>query len=71
MDMYDFKGHQARSTSVISGGIWMKKDHTIIEKWPLRLKLQHDQPGAQSEFEIVEASGHTAHERYVEWKRGD
>lgn len=70
MELKDFKGLEVRSIMLIPGGICMKKDHTIVEKWPLRLKLGQGQAGAQLEFEILEASDHTGHERYVEWKRG-
>lgn len=48
-------------------GLTMKKRHTIVEEWPLRLKLLHGQKGAKEEFIIVISSGHTGAERYVEW----
>ena len=47
----------------------MKVENTIIEKWPLRLKLSLPQPGVQEEFDTLQASGHSGGERYVEWKR--
>ena len=47
----------------------VKEENTIIEKWPMRLKLSLPQPGAQEEFDILQASGHSGNERYVEWKR--
>lgn len=50
-------------------GISMKERHTIIEKWPLRLKKKPHQRGAQEEFKLLLASAHTGVERYVEWKR--
>lgn len=70
MSMMDFKGLEMASTKLLKGGIYMKQKHTIVEKWPLRLQLKHGQPGAQSEFDILQASNHTGHERYVEWRRG-
>jgi hypothetical protein len=48
-------------------GLMAKEDHTIIEKWPLRLKLSLPQAGAQEEFDTLLASGHNGSERYVEW----
>ena len=52
-----------------SVGLMVKEENTIIEKWPMRLKLSLPQPGAQEEFDILQASGHSGNERYVEWKR--
>ena len=50
-------------------GLMVKEENTIIEKWPMRLKLSMLQPGAQEEFDILQASDHSGNERYVEWKR--
>jgi hypothetical protein len=50
-------------------GLMVKEENTIIEKWPMRLKLSMPRPGAQEEFDILQASDHTGNERYVEWKR--
>lgn len=66
----EFKELEAESTTLLPGGILMKQTNTVVEKWPLRLKLRCGQPGAQSEFDVLEASGNIGHERYVEWKRG-
>ena len=42
----------------------MKAKHTVVGKWPLRLK-----DGApKEEFNLLLASGHMGCERYVEWK---
>lgn len=49
-------------------GLCMKTEHTIIEKWPMRLKLSLPQAGAQDEFDLLQSSGHSGSERYVEWK---
>lgn len=50
-------------------GMVMKKHHTIIEKWPIRLKKNAGQAGAQEEFKMLLQSAHRGSERYVEWKR--
>ncbi len=50
-------------------GAAMKDKHTIIDKWPFRLKLRPGQPGAQEEFERMLGGGVSGKERYVEWKR--
>ncbi|KAK3324964.1 hypothetical protein B0H66DRAFT_511247 [Apodospora peruviana] len=50
-------------------GAAMKDEHTIVENWPFRLKLQPGQPGAQEEFDSLLAGGMSGKERYVEWKR--
>jgi hypothetical protein len=48
--------------------VGMKELHTIIEKWPLALKLQHGEEGAKEEFEMKLAAGSSG-QRYVEWAR--
>lgn len=63
MSKYDF--HQIESFCNAT----MKSRNTIIEKWPWRLKLFPQDPGAQEEFEDLFGSGHTGCERYVEWQR--
>lgn len=50
-------------------GAAMKDDHTVIEKWPFRLKLQTGQPGAQAEFNRLVCGGVSSKEFYLEWKR--
>lgn len=50
-------------------GAVMKEKHTIIDKWPFRLKLQPGQAGAQEEFDRLLRGGESGKERYVEWKR--
>lgn len=47
----------------------MKDTHTIIEKWPSKLKLSHGQPGAQEEFDRALRGGTSSKERYVEWRK--
>lgn len=46
-------------------GMVMKKENTIVAKWPLRLK-QH---ATQAEFSRLHASDRNGGERYVEWRR--
>jgi len=50
-------------------GMKMRVTNTIIEKWPMRLKLSPGQLGADQEFKLLLASAHTGTERYVEWVR--
>lgn len=50
-------------------GATMKKEHTIIDRWPYQLKLQPGQPGAQEEFDQRISGGLSGKERYVEWNR--
>ena len=49
----------------------MKEPHTIIEKWPMKLKLKPGQESAQEEFKLRLASVNHGDERYVEWRRSD
>jgi len=46
-----------------------REPNTIIEKWPLRLKLLPHEKGAKEEFNSLLSSSHTGIERYVEWSR--
>ncbi|KAJ0336226.1 hypothetical protein KNSL1_013354 [Colletotrichum chrysophilum] len=50
-------------------GAAMKGSHTVIEKWPFRLKLRPGQTGAQEEFDRLLGGRVSSKERYVEWKR--
>jgi hypothetical protein len=56
----------------VAKNVWaiIKEEHTIVEKWPYRLKLQPGQPGAQEEFDRLMSGGVSGTERYVEWKTG-
>ncbi|KAB8302796.1 hypothetical protein EYC80_006141 [Monilinia laxa] len=48
----------------LNNGMKIKKKHTLVDKWPLRLRM-----GArQNEFDMLLASGHSGSERYVEWE---
>jgi len=63
MRRFDFASIQ-RDTSMS-----LKKTHTIIEKWPYRMKLKHSQAGGKEEFQTLLGASTTGSERYVEWKR--
>lgn len=45
-------------------GLNIKNKHTLVEKWPLRLRKGAN----QEEFDMLLASGHMGSERYVEWE---
>lgn len=47
----------------------IKHRHTIVEKWPTRLKLRPGQVGAEEEVAILLATDSSYTERYVEWAR--
>ncbi|KAI1270313.1 hypothetical protein F5Y18DRAFT_367881 [Xylariaceae sp. FL1019] len=47
----------------------MKNDHTIVDKWPTRLRSRWGLKGAQEEFDRLLASRFFGVERYVEWRR--
>ncbi|KAL7909005.1 hypothetical protein GGI35DRAFT_493828 [Trichoderma velutinum] len=50
-------------------GVVMKEKHTVIDKWPFRLKLQYGQAGALEELVRLTDEVVFAKERYVEWRR--
>ncbi|EXK76747.1 hypothetical protein FOQG_18522 [Fusarium oxysporum f. sp. raphani 54005] len=50
-------------------GAAMKEKHTIVEKWPFRLKLEPGQKEAKEEFDLMMRGGASGKERYIEWKR--
>ncbi|RYC56871.1 hypothetical protein CHU98_g9335 [Xylaria longipes] len=59
----------ARSAS--SAGVKMKKKHTIIEPWPLRVNGGlHPTQKDREDFKLLLGTAHRGHERYVEWKVG-
>ncbi|XXG94485.1 hypothetical protein Hte_000742 [Hypoxylon texense] len=49
-------------------GMEFKRQHTIIDPWPLRLKKKPHQKGAKEEFLTLLSSGHSGCERYMEWR---
>jgi hypothetical protein len=63
MEKFDFA-----KAAELTGAV-MKNEHTVIEKWPFKLKLRPGQPGAQDEFDRLMGGGVSSKERYLEWKR--
>ncbi|KAI0974668.1 hypothetical protein F4678DRAFT_485689 [Xylaria arbuscula] len=54
-----------------SAGVKMKKNHTIIPPWPLRVDGGlHPTQKDKDDFKLLLGSAHVGHERYVEWKVG-
>ena len=49
-------------------GLCMKEPHTIVEKWPMRRQFSSSYACSQEEFDLLQSSGHSGSERYVEWK---
>lgn len=49
-------------------GMEFKRQHTIIDPWPLRLKKKPHQKGGKEEFLTLLGSGHSGCERYMEWR---
>lgn len=49
-------------------GLVVKEPHTIVEKWPMKLAFSSSRPCSQEEFELLQSSGHSGSERYVEWR---
>ncbi|KAK1622699.1 hypothetical protein BDP81DRAFT_411093 [Colletotrichum phormii] len=66
-DRYAAKLMFSQSAQLVRAMI--KENHTVIEKWPFRLKLRPRQTGAQEEFDRLLGGGVLSKERYVEWKR--
>ncbi|KAI1101065.1 hypothetical protein F4804DRAFT_317033 [Jackrogersella minutella] len=49
-------------------GMEFKKQSTIIEPWPLKVKKKPHQRGAKEEFNTLLSSSHSGCERYMEWR---
>lgn len=49
----------------------IKNENTIVEKWPLTLKLKKGDVGFDEEFAMLFASGNWGAETYVEWTGSD
>ncbi|KAK5993033.1 hypothetical protein PT974_06460 [Cladobotryum mycophilum] len=49
-------------------GMAIKEKHTIIDKWPLRLRKIAGEEGSREEFDMSLGTGHAGDERYMEWK---
>ena len=63
MSMEDFENVTRKA------GMRMKTANTVIDAWPLRLRKEYGEPGAQEAFDRLIASGSNGNERYVEWVR--
>ncbi|PYI28678.1 hypothetical protein BP00DRAFT_480748 [Aspergillus indologenus CBS 114.80] len=50
-------------------GAMIKEPHSIVAKWPYRMRLRPDQEGALQELELCLREIRSSRERYVEWKR--
>lgn len=50
-------------------GLKMKAANTVVDEWPLRLRKEYGEPGAQEDFDRLIVSGSRGDERYVEWVR--
>ncbi|CAF3612824.1 unnamed protein product [Fusarium graminearum] len=50
-------------------GVTIKEKHTIVEKWPYRLKRKPHQRGAKEDFNLSMRGGASGKELYLEWKR--
>ncbi|KAI0426602.1 hypothetical protein F5Y09DRAFT_351075 [Xylaria sp. FL1042] len=73
MDMYfDLYMHLYEFVhAALSAGVEMKKRHTIIPPWPLRVNGGlHPTQRDKEDFKLLLGSAHIGHERYVEWKVG-
>ncbi|KAK4113195.1 hypothetical protein N656DRAFT_824922 [Canariomyces notabilis] len=64
-----YRAHRNFGAIAAESGAVEKGNNTIVEKWPLRLKRQLGQEGAQEEFRVMLASSYTSMERYMEWTR--
>ena len=58
---------QGFESAARDAGLIIKKKNTIVESWPLRLKLRPGDVGAQEEFDLLLSSSSSGIERYVEW----
>lgn len=61
--------NKAFDTLETSWGVKVKEPHTVIDKWPTRLKSQPGDEGAREEFEVIMRSEHPGVARYVEWTK--
>lgn len=63
MNLHGFVGRSAISDAVII------EENSIVEPWPMQLKLRPGQSGSQEEFDLLLRSPFSGLERYVEWRR--
>jgi hypothetical protein len=71
MTTHKFQQLEQDSGRFADGGISMKEENTIIEKYPNKLKIPYDNPGWQEEFDFRRAASLSGDERYVEWRRNE
>jgi hypothetical protein len=64
-----YRAHRNFEAIAPESGAAEKENNTIVEKWPLRLKRQPGQEGAQDEFRVMLGSSCSGMERYMEWTR--
>lgn len=57
--------------TALMNGLKIKTQNTVIEKWPLKLKLRMGEPGFDEEFNNLFASDSWGWEAYLEWARAD
>lgn len=50
-------------------GVAVKEVNTVTDQWPMKLKHQPGETGAQEEFDVLLGSNFSGLEHYVEWKR--
>lgn len=61
------KGHQFEEFARFMN-MEMKQVHTIIDKWPWKIKKRPEERGAKEEFKTLFGSEQSGCERYVEWR---
>lgn len=73
-----YKGINRFDQSAADRGMRMKQRNTIVDEWPLRLKLtgRFKEDGratadSQREFDLLRASGHDGTPRFVEWQKAE
>ncbi|KAK3645816.1 hypothetical protein LTR22_014584 [Elasticomyces elasticus] len=47
----------------------LRNENSIVEAWPMRLKLRHGEVGYQEEFDVLLGSNNSGLERHTEWAR--
>ena len=47
-------------------GLIIKRPHTIVEEWPIKLKLRPEQVGTKKKFKILFAFFYSGAKRYME-----
>ena len=67
--MVEFRYHEhfGFSRLALENKLRIKAENTIVEKWPLALRLRKGDVAFDEEFETLNASGRWGAEAYVEW----